>query len=55
LQKNETIHLADSAKTFATNLEPIVDNRTSGVRRKFSWGASFSGMWWSLVFGVCCL
>jgi len=27
----------------------------SGVRRKFSWGVSFSGRWWSFVFGVCCL
>jgi len=25
-------------------------NRTSGVRRKFSWGGSFSGIWWSFVF-----
>ena len=29
--------------------------RDSGVRRKFSWGGSFSGIWWSFVFGVCCL
>jgi len=27
----------------------------SGVRRKFSWGFSFSGMWWSFVFRVRCL
>ena len=24
----------------------------NGVRRKFSWGVSFSGIWWSFVFGV---
>jgi len=29
--------------------------RFSGVRRKFSWGVSFSGIWWSFVFGVRCL
>jgi len=28
---------------------------TSGVRRKFSWGVSFSGIWCSFVFGVRCL
>jgi len=29
---------------------------SSGVRRKFSWGVgSFSSIWWSFVFGVCCL
>ena len=28
---------------------------SSDARRKFSWGISFSGIWWSLVFGVCCL
>jgi len=27
----------------------------SGVRRKFSWGVSFSGIWWSFVFGMRCL
>jgi len=28
----------------------------SSVRRKFSWGGfSFSGIWWSFVFGVRCL
>jgi len=27
----------------------------SGARRKFSWGVSFSGRWWSFVFGVRCL
>jgi len=27
----------------------------SGVRRKFSWGVSFSGIWWSFIFGVRCL
>jgi len=25
------------------------------VRRKFSWGVSFSGLWWSFVFDVRCL
>ena len=25
---------------------------SSGVRWKFSWGGSFSGIWWSFVFGV---
>jgi len=24
----------------------------SGVRKKFSWGGSFSGVWWSFVFAV---
>ena len=28
---------------------------TSGVRRKFSWGGSFSSILWSFVFGVHCL
>jgi len=25
---------------------------SSGVRRKLLWGGSFSGIWWSFVFGV---
>jgi len=29
--------------------------RDSGVRRKFSWGGSFSGIWWSFLFAVRCL
>ena len=28
-----------------------MDSR-SGVRRKFSWRVSFSGIWWSFVFGL---
>jgi len=28
---------------------------TSGVRKKLSCGGSFSGIWWSFVFGVRCL
>jgi len=28
---------------------------SSGMRRKFSWGLSFSGISWSFVFGVRCL
>jgi len=28
LQKDETIHSADSSKTFVANLEQIVDDRT---------------------------
>jgi len=27
----------------------------SGVRRKFSWGVSFNGIWWSFLFAVRCL
>jgi len=27
---------------------------SSGVRRNFSWGVSFCGIWWSFVFGVRC-
>jgi len=27
----------------------VYDN---GVRRKFSWGVSVSGIWWSFVFAV---
>ena len=29
--------------------------QSSGVRRKFSWGSSFSGIWWPFVFDVRCL
>jgi len=28
---------------------------SSGVRRKFLRGVSFSGVWWLLVFGMGCL
>jgi len=34
-----------------TNAGPFI----SGVRRKFSWGVSFSGIRWLLVFGMGCL
>jgi len=30
-------------------------DRFSSVRRKCSWGCSFSGMWWSFAFSMRCL
>ena len=36
-------------------IPPLVMVLNSGVRRKFSWGVSFSGIWWLFVFGVRCL
>jgi len=27
----------------------------SGIRRKFSWGDSFSDVWWSFLYRVRCL
>jgi len=39
--------------TWLQNVQISV--KLSGVRRKFSWGVSFSGIRWSFVFGVRCL
>jgi len=30
-------------------------SKSSGARRKFSWGGWFRVIWWSFVFGVRCL
>jgi len=38
---NNTVFIVDVSRVYA-----------SGVGRKFSWGFSFNGRWWSFVFGV---
>jgi len=37
-------------------VKAVAVDGVSDVHRKFSWGGgSISGIWWSFVFGVCCL
>ena len=38
-----------------THTQHTIVVRSSGVRRKCSWGFSISGIWWSFVFGARCL
>ena len=52
------IWLRTSVRVYTINtpeLNSLWTDFTSGVRRKFSWGVSFSGIWWSFAFGVRCL
>jgi len=48
----QTVLMCLGTKKICENLFVFV---ASGVRRKFSWGVSFSGIWWSFVFAVRCL
>ena len=51
--------LQSSSCTPLTGISSAMEIRaasaSSGVRRKFSWGGSFSGIWCSYVFGLSCL
>jgi len=47
-------------KTFATAIQPnqqpyYFDWQSVAFEENFHGGVSFSGIWWSLVFGVRCL
>jgi len=52
---SSTFHCSQRHVQFRRGNTKTILRDCRGVRRKFSWGVSFSGIWRSFVFSVRCL